>query len=166
MISSIDTCFLIDWCRYSKRGVLEKIFDYCFIVDDVLREIKSDESLAYVSSLLSKGFLVFYPFKSELEPIVRRIIDLSVGDPRIRVLDPPEAYAFAIGIRENTIVLTENNGVLNLVRLYSEFSSIRVWRSFELLREAYKRGLINNFEDEVKIYERETGHRFPKIPRG
>jgi len=165
MIASVDTCFLIDWSRYSRRDVLERLFDYCYITEDVLDEIRSDATVAYVASLLAKGFLVFYPFKRELEPLVRRLVDISARDPRVRALDPPEAYALAIGIREGAVVLTENRGVLNLVALYPEYGSVRVWRSLEVLKEAYIRGLIGDLEGELERYERETGHRFPRVGR-
>ena len=166
MIGSIDTCFLIDWARYSRRGILEEIFEYCFITEDVLDEVRSDMTIAYVSHLLAEGFLVFYPFRRELEPLVRRLVDISARDPRIRVLDPPEAYALAIGVREGAVVLTENKGVLSLVKLYPEYSGVRVWRSLEVLREAYNRGLVESLEEELRRYERETGHRFPRARRG
>jgi hypothetical protein len=165
MICSIDTCFLIDWSRYSGRDVLKKLFDYGFVIDEVLEEIKSESTLTYVSSLLAEGFLVIYPFKREIEPIVRKIVDISARDPRVKALDPPEAYALAVGIRENAVVLTENRGVVNIVRLYPEFSST-VWRSYELLRRAYELKFISNLGEELDKYERETGHRFQKALRG
>ena len=33
MICSIDTCFLIDWSKYSGRDLLKRLFDYGFVVD-------------------------------------------------------------------------------------------------------------------------------------
>ncbi len=165
-VCSIDTCFLIDWARYSRRHILEKLFEFCYVTDEVLREIVSETTLQYVAQLLGKGFLVLYPFKETLEPIVRRLIEVSARDPRIRTLDPPEAYALAIGLRENAVVLTENRGVHTLVKLYAEYSNVKVWRSYELLVEAYRRGLVENLEEELARYERETGHRFPRRSRG
>jgi len=165
MICAVDTCFLIDWARYSKRDILEKLFDYCFVTEDLLNEVKTEITLTYVATLLAKGFLVFYPFKHELDPLVRQLIDISIRDPRIRVLDPPEAYALAIGIREGATVLSENRGVIGIVRYYPQYSSVIVWRSYELLLEAYRRGVIENFEKELQRYENETGHRFPRILR-
>lgn len=50
------------------------------------------------------------------------------------------------------------------MRLYPKYRTI-VWRSYELLREAYKRGLINNFEEELMKYGKETGHKFPRKRR-
>ncbi|MGC9104392.1 MAG: DNA-binding protein [Candidatus Methanodesulfokora sp.] len=161
MICSIDTCFLIDWSKYSGRDLLKRLFDYGFVVDEVLEEVKSENTLAYLSSLLAEGFLVIYPFKREIEPIVRAVVDTSARDPRVRTLDPPEAYALAIGIREVAVVLTENRGVMNIVRLYPEFSAT-VWRSYEILRRGYELTFISNFEEELRRYERETGHRFQK----
>ena len=160
MICSIDTCFLIDWSRYSRRDLLRKLFDYGFVIEEVLNEVKSEKTLTYLSSLLAEGFLVIYPFRREIEPIVRAVIDASARDPRIRTLDPPEAYALAIGIREGAVVLTENKGVFNMVKFYPEFSST-VWRSYEVLKRAHELKFIN-LEEELSRYERETGHRFQK----
>ncbi len=164
MICSIDTCFLIDWTRYSRRKLLLKVFDYCYIVDEVLNEIRSENTIVFISELLARGFLVFYPFRREIASLVRELVETSIRDPRIRTLDPPEAYALAIGIRENAIVLTENRGVLNLVKLYPKYSA-SVWRSYELLQELFKRGLIEDIDEEIKRYEGETRHKFSRIHR-
>lgn len=162
----VDAKLLNEAPAWFVRRVLEEIFEYCFITEDVLDEVRSDATVAYVSHLLAEGFLVFYPFRRELEPLVRRLVDISARDLRIRVLDPPEAYALAIGVREGAVVLTENKGVLSLVKLYPEYSGVRVWRSLEVLREAYNRGLVESLEEELRRYERETGHRFPRARRG
>ena len=162
MIASIDTCFIIDWSKYRKRHLLEKIFDYVFTTEEVLNEVSSENTLEYVLNLMIKGFLVIYPFKTELSPIVRKALEISVSDPRIPSLDPPEAYALAIAYKENCICLTENKGVLRLVEYYNEFKKVKVWRSLELFKYLYSKGLIEDFEKELENYSRDTGHVFPK----
>ncbi len=163
MICSIDTCFIIDWARYSRRGLLYRLFDLCYITEDVVREIKSEVTAEFVAEGLARGFLAFYPFMDALEPIVRDV--MSVRDPRIRRLDPPEAYAIAIGYREGAVVLTENKGAVALTRYVPKYSSVKVWRSIDVLRELAARGLIN-LGEELDRYERETGHRFPRREGG
>lgn len=162
MIASIDTCFIIDWSKYRKRHLLEKIFDYVFTTEEVLNEVSSENTLEYVLNLMIKGFLVIYPFKTELSPIVRKALEISVSDPRIPSLDPPEAYALAIAYKENCICLTENKGVLRLVEYYNEFKKVKVWRSLELFKYLYSKGLIEDLEKELENYSRDTGHVFPK----
>ena len=162
MIASIDTCFIIDWSKYRKRHLLEKIFDYVFTTEEVLNEVSSENTLEYVLNLMIKGFLVIYPFKTELSPIVRKALEISVSDPRIPSLDPPEAYALAIAYKENCICLTENKGVLRLIEYYNEFKKVKVWRSLELFKYLYSKGLIEDFEKELENYSRDTGHVFPK----
>ena len=162
MTASIDTCFIIDWSKYRKRHLLEKIFDYVFTTEEVLNEVSSENTLEYVLNLMIKGFLVIYPFKTELSPIVRKALEISVSDPRIPSLDPPEAYALAIAYKENCICLTENKGVLRLIEYYNEFKKVKVWRSLELFKYLYSKGLIEDFEKELENYSRDTGHVFPK----
>ncbi|RLE90217.1 MAG: DNA-binding protein, partial [Thermoprotei archaeon] len=94
--------------------------------------------------------------------IVRKALEISVSDPRIPSLDPPEAYALAIAYKENCICLTENKGVLRLVEYYNEFKKVKVWRSLELFKYLYSKGLIEDFEKELENYSRDTGHVFPK----
>ena len=106
--------------------------------------------------------MAIYPFKDAVEGLVRRIVEASTREPRVRRIDPPEAYALAIGLKEGAVVLTENKGVLSLVKLSPEFSGVQVWRSYEVLLEAYKRGILEDLEVELKRYEKETGHRFPR----
>jgi len=36
-----DTCFLIDWARYRHRDVLFKLFKTVFVLETILREVKS-----------------------------------------------------------------------------------------------------------------------------
>ena len=111
---------------------------------------------------MTKGFLVIYPLKTELSPIVRKALEISVSDPRIPSLDPPEAYALAIAYKENCICLTENKGVLRLIEYYNEFKKVKVWRSLELFKYLYSINLIEDLEKELENYSRDTGHAFPK----
>ena len=162
MIGSMDTCFLIDWSRYSRRGLLEEAFDFVYVTEDVLREVASEETLTYVSGLLARGFLVIYPLRAEAASVARRAVEISARDPRVPVLDPPEALALAMARLEGCVCLTENKGVLRLVQYYEEFSGVEVWRSLELLEHLYRAGLIEDLEAELERYSRETGHVFPK----
>ena len=162
LIASIDTCFLIEWCRYRRRELLTKAFRYAYVTEDVLAEIKSKPTLEFVSDLLSKGFLVIYPFRRQLESIIREIVTISVNDSRIRIIDPPEAYAFAIGLRENSVVLTENKGIIRLVELYGEKFPVQVWGAYQLLKFLYENKYIQNFEEALRNYTLDTHHMFPK----
>ena len=162
MIASIDTCFIIDWSRYRKNYFLEKIFKYIFITEEIMNEISSEKTLEYLSRLLIKGFLIIYPFKTQLSSTIRRILDISITDPRIPSLDPPEAYAFAIAYKEKCICLTENKGIIRLIEYYDEFKGVKVWRSLELFKYLKNIGLIKDLERELENYSEDTGHVFPK----
>lgn len=161
MICSIDTCFLIDWARYRKKELIGKIFKKGFITEEALEEIETESTLKFVSKLLEEDFLIIYPLKIEVRGTIEKLIDISIKDDRIKAIDPPEAFAFAIALKENCICLTENKGILRLVELYDEFSKVKVWRSFELLKQMDEKGLIK-FEEELKNYSIDTGHEFRK----
>lgn len=162
MISSLDTCFLIDWARYRNRKILEEVFKKGYIVEEVLNEIKSEATVTCLGELMARDFLVIYPFRAELHEIVRTAVQLSMTEPQIRVIDPPEALALAIAVREKCICVTENRGVLELAKIHKDLFNVQVWRSYEILKEAHRKGIIGNLSHELAIYEKDTGHKFPR----
>lgn len=49
-----------------------------------------------------------------------------MAEPQIKVIDPPEALALAIAVRENCICVTENKGVLGLVKLHRNLFNVQI----------------------------------------
>jgi len=158
----VDTCFLIDWAKYRRRDILQGIFEAAYVTRDVLDEARTEATLSYIGDLLADGFLAFYPLMEDVTSLVREIVAVSIRDPRIRTIDPPEAFALAIAVKEECICLTENKGVLRLSELYRDRFNVEVWRSYEVLKRAYKIGLIESLEEEIRAYEEDTGHLFPR----
>jgi len=75
----------------------------------------------------------------------------------------PEAICLAVGKLRGYIVLTENRGALIAVNILEELSDVIVWRSLEVIRGAIKRRIIAGEPEYIfKLYEDETGHRFPR----
>jgi len=162
LIASLDTCFIIDWARYRNRRILEEIFEHGYVVEEILNEVKSESAVAYLGELMARDFLVIYPFRSALNDIVKNAVQLSMAEPQIRVIDPPEALALAIAVRENCVCVTENRGVLELVRIHPDRFNVGVWRSYEILKEANRMGVIENLSEELANYEKDTRHMFPR----
>ena len=45
----MDTCFVIDWVRFSKREIIFEVFDLLYITTDALDELKSEEGIRWIS---------------------------------------------------------------------------------------------------------------------
>ncbi|MHC1628634.1 MAG: hypothetical protein ACXQTI_07380 [Candidatus Nezhaarchaeales archaeon] len=49
MIAIADTCFIIDWSTYRRRDEIFKIFDLVLIPEQVLSEVISENTIAWIS---------------------------------------------------------------------------------------------------------------------
>jgi len=162
-----DMCFLIDWSYWRYRDVLFELFKTVFIPENVLREVKSENTLDWITSNLAKGKLALYTETPDIVEFATRIMEKSRLIPGLRGVDLPEAICLAVGKRRGYIVLTENRGALMAVDILEELSSVRVWRSLEVIVEAIKKKLIpGNPVDIFKSYEEDTKHFFPRRELG
>ena len=159
-----DTCFLIDWSRWRRRDILFRLFRTVFVPERVLDEIRSENTLLWISELLSRGELALFTETHEILEEARRLIEMTHGMPGLRGVDLPEAVCLVVGRRRGYVVLTENRGALMCVDIFSELSSVVVWRALEVIREAIIRGIIStgNPLDVFREYESETRHYFPR----
>ncbi len=161
MIAVSDTCFLIDWARFSRRDLLFRIFDKVLVPKQILDEVKSLTTVEFVSSYMASGSLVYFePIPSVLEEadqLVRESYELV----EVRRLDLPEAICLVMGKRFGYVVLTENLGALILARRRSDLRSVVVWRSLEVLAEACRRGIFGGEPTELfQLFSGETKHVF------
>ncbi len=160
-----DTCFLIDWARYRRRDTLFNLFRTVFVPEEVLNEIKSENTIAWIAENLAKDTISLYtPIASELEE-ARRLVEQSRLHPQIPAVDLPEAICLVVGRNRGYIVLTENRGALLVPRILDEYRNVIVWRALEILLNAIRVGVLevncNNPEQVFKEYSEDTLHIFP-----
>ncbi len=160
-----DTCFLIDWARYRWRSVLFKLFKTVFVPENVLGEVKSENTISWIAEAMARDELSLYtPAASEFEEAIK-LVEKSRLHPKMPSLDAPEALCLVVGRRRGYIVLTENRAALLAPFVFSEYSRVVVWRSLEvLLKAVLTRALEVDCRDPgkpFKEYSEDTLHIFP-----
>ena len=165
MIAVIDTCFIIDWARYRRKNILTKLFKLILIHEEVLAQIRSPITINFISNLLSQGVVKLYPWSSREEEAFNRLREEIVLDPRIPALERPDILCLIMAYMSNSILLSENKGILRVIAFHPKYSAIKVWTALEVLENAVYRGLlkindIKNFLQLVKEYEEDTKHFF------
>ncbi len=165
-IAVIDTCLLIDWVRYRRREILFQLFNIIFVPESVLNEIKSENTIVWISEELAKGRLALFTETSDVISEARSLIERSRIIPHMISIDYPEAVCLAAGKLYGYTVLTENKGALMAPLVFDDYGYVKVWRSLEIIYEALKRRIIeienNNFEKYFKEYSEDTYHMFPR----
>ena len=161
-----DTCFLIDWARYRRRDVLFKLFKTVFVSEAILREIVSENTIAWISKSIAEDRLSLYTEDvSEIQE-ARDFVEESRRIPHIPSIDLPEALCIVIGRRRNYIVLTENRGAIIAASLIDRYKDVIIWKSLEILIEAIKRGVLeincSNPSEIFDEYMNDTLHFFPR----
>ena len=167
MIGVADTCFLIDWARFSQRDLLFELFEFMLVPEQVLAEVRSESTLLWLSRQLGRRRLqLFTPLPRQLEEAYR-IVRASYAIHGLRRLDLPEALCLVVGREHGYVVLTENRGALMVREVLPELSDVVIWRALEILRELLLRQHVSaRSEEEVRAffrrYEEETLHIFPR----
>ncbi len=161
-----DTCFLIDWSRYRRRDTLFRVFRVVFVPENVLAEVRSESTIAWISRGLAEDRLSLYtPTRDELEE-ARMLVEESRLQPRIPSIDLPEALCLVVGRRRGYVVLTENRGALLAPLMLSEYRGVRVWRALEIILEAARIGALDvdcgDPESIFREYSSDTLHIFPR----
>ncbi len=159
-----DTCFLIDWALWKRRDVIFDLFKVVFTPELVLREVRSERTLEWITDMLTRGSLALFTETPDILDIARSLVERSRMIPGLRGVDLPEAVCLAAGKLRGYLVLTENRGALMAVDLLEELRDVKVWRALEVIAEALRRDIIKTSNPRVifKEYEDETHHRFPR----
>lgn len=152
-----DSSFLIDWSRYSRRDLLTWLFDVVHVPESVLREIQLPPAVDWVAERLADGSFALFTETPEIETKARELMALSRSRP-LKAIDYPEAVCLAAGLRFGYTVLSENGGAFFAPRVLN--LGVAVWRAFEVLVEAWRRGLVQDIVEELRRYEQETLHLF------
>ena len=152
-----DSSFLIDWSRYSRREVLTRLFNVVHVPESVLREIQLPPAIDWVAEKLAEGSFTLFTETPDIEAKARELMALSRSKP-LKAIDYPEAVCLAAGLRFGYVVLSENGGAYFAPRVLG--LGITVWRAFETIVEAWRRGLLQDLVDELRRYEQEAVHLF------
>ncbi|MFQ6063360.1 MAG: hypothetical protein ACE5J9_09350 [Methanosarcinales archaeon] len=79
----------------------------------------------------------------------------------------PDLLCLVAAKESESILLSENIGVIRVCEFHPDYVNIKVMTSLDLIEQlVYENEIrvssISNFLDEIKLYERETGHKFSK----
>ena len=162
-----DACFLIDWSRYRRRDLLEKLFNLILIHEETLLQLRSPPAIEYTSSLLASGLLRLYPWSSDDEKQYNKLREEVSLDPRLPSLERPDLLCLVIAHRTGSILLSENLGVLRVTQFHPLYSRVKVWTSLEVLENSVYSGLtdidsLDEFLEIVREYEEDARHIFNK----
>jgi hypothetical protein len=152
-----DSSFLIDWSRYSRRDLLTRLFDVVHVPESVLLEIQLPPAVDWVAERLADGSFALFTETPDVETKARELMALSRSRP-LKAIDYPEAVCLAAGLRFGYTVLSENGGAFFAPRVLN--LGVVVWRAFEVLVEAWRRGFVQDIVEELRRYEQEALHLF------
>jgi len=144
---------------------LFKLFSTVFVPEQVLDEVRSEETISWITRGLTEGVLALYtPVASEIEE-ARQLIERSHLHPQLPSMELPEALCLVAGRRRGYIVLTENRAALLAPRVFRDYGSVSVWRALEVILEAVKTGILeadcNRPGRVFEEYASDTLHVFP-----
>ncbi|MGB9730169.1 MAG: hypothetical protein ACP5GU_08175 [Thermoprotei archaeon] len=161
-----DTCFLIDWAKYRRRDLLFKLFNVVYVTESVIREIKSEDTISWISGMLAAGKLALYTETNDEINEARELMDKTRAVPIMIHVDLPEALCLVIGKRRGYTVLTENRGAIMSTEFIDKYKDVVVWRALEILLAGQLSGYLNiDCADPEGIfleYEEDTLHIFPR----
>ncbi len=161
-----DTCFLIDWARFRLRDALFGVFRTVFVPESVLREVKSENTIAWISSNLAARRLALYTETEDEVEEARRLVLETRRMSGVVPVDLPEALCLVAARRNGFVALTENRGAVMLPDFMDSYSGVLVWRALEVLLVAQKRGVVefdcDNPYGVFQAYESDTRHVFPR----
>ncbi|RLI08625.1 hypothetical protein DRO32_02005 [Candidatus Bathyarchaeota archaeon] len=155
----IDTCFLINWARFSEREKLKLLFDRLFMPEITFSEVRSMVALGLASEWLASRFLVLAPVLPTNEEEVEGILKLVASHPQIPSIDPPELYAFILARRLEVPLLTDNKAPKRVSQLSGGYS-VPVLDSLDVLKLISDRGF--ELRELVAKFMEETGFRFSR----
>ena len=155
-----DTCFLLDWVRFSRRDLLFDVFTVVWLPEPVLGEVRSGDTLSWISERLAQRKLSLIPELLELRARALSLMTAVVSRLSVPLVDYPEAYCIEVGRELGAVVLTENRGALAVPRVLQDYSNVVVWRSLEVLAQAVRLGRADC--DVFDKYRDEALHEFPR----
>lgn len=160
MQAVVDTCFLVDWVKFSMRDLLFEVFKVVWIPEPVLGELRSEETLAWLAERLAERKLAVLPELPELRAKALSLMATVASRLSSPIIDYPEAYCLVVGREMGFVVLTENRGAFAVPRVVREYFNVAVWRSLEVLAQAVRLGKADC--GVFDLYREEALHEFPR----
>jgi len=158
--AAIDTCFLINWARFSRREELELVFDRLFMPEPTFSEVKSDVALSLASEWLSRRFLVLVPVMPTDEREIEAVLKFVADHPELPSIDPPELYAFLLAKRLSIPLRTDNKAPKRISLASEDFSSVLVLDSLDVLKLIAEKG--HDIAELVERFMEDTGFKFSR----
>ncbi|RLF07296.1 MAG: hypothetical protein DRJ60_02980 [Thermoprotei archaeon] len=93
MIAIADTCFIIDWSTYRRRDEIFKIFELVLIPEQVLSEVISENTIAWISHALAMGKFHLYTPTPDILNEADSIVRASYSNPQMKNSKSPRLYA-------------------------------------------------------------------------
>jgi len=160
--AAVDTCFLIDWSRYSRRECIRRVFSRLVVTEPILREVVSESVLSMLASWISSGYIVISPIRED-DAEVEELVAYAAADPRVPRLDPPDATVLVTARRMKIPLISENKATLRITEYHPRYREVRVIGALEVIAEAWRTGALEvGLREALVEYERETRHLFPR----
>ena len=165
MIGVIDSCFIIDWCKFRYRELLKKLFSLLYLHEETLAQLKSEDTILFTSKLLSEGKLRLYPWSQSEEDEFLLLRSEIIGNSRIPSLERPDMLCLIIAKNLNAILISENLGIHRVIEFHPRYRNVKIWTALEVIENMVYKGIFNVSSKEeylryVRQYESDTGHVF------
>jgi hypothetical protein len=135
---------------------LTRLFDVVHVPESVLREIQLPPAVDWVAERLADGSFALFTETPDVETRARELMALSRSRP-LKAIDT-RRLCLAAGLRFGYTVLSENGGAFFAPRVLN--LGVAVWRAFEVLVEAWRRGFVQDIVEELRRYGQEALHLF------
>jgi hypothetical protein len=136
--------------------VLTRLFDVGHVPESVLREVQLPPAVDWVAERLADGSFALFTETPDIETRARELMALSRYRP-LKAIDTrrlcvwPQDLGMGIRCSRKTVAPSSRRTCLTTACL---------WRAFEVLVEAWRRGLVQEIVEELRRYEQDGLHLF------
>jgi|YelNatPaOPRAMG01_1025707.scaffolds.fasta_scaffold187607_2 hypothetical protein len=153
-----DTCFIVNWSNFRRRGDLFKHFKTINLPIAVIDEVRDVDVKRFIAGWIVKGFIKILPSLPSIDVETLKLIRLVENIPSLPRIDPPEAYGLIYAKILGIPLLTDNKAPKRIVKVIKEYEDVAVLDSLDVLKAIYcRRGLLRS---RVKEFMQDTGISF------